>query len=39
MHAAVLDFTKAFGRAPHAFLMEKLSKIETFLLNRLKLTF
>ena len=29
VHAAVLDFTKAFDRVPHSLLMEKLSKIET----------
>ena len=29
VHAAVLDFTKAFDRVPHAFLMKKLSKNET----------
>ena len=45
VHAAVLNFTKAFGRVPHSLLMEKLSKIKTineyllrwihnFLLNR-----
>ena len=29
VHAAVLDFTKAFDRVPHTLLLEKLSKIET----------
>ena len=29
VHAAVLDFTKAFDRVPHAFFMKKLSKNET----------
>ena len=29
VHAAVLEFTKAFDRVPYALLMEKLSKIKT----------
>jgi len=28
-HAAVIDFTKAFDKVPHALLMKKLSRIKT----------
>ena len=34
VHAAVLDFSKAFDRVPHTLLMEKLSMIHSFLHGR-----